>query len=760
MRLRINITGLVQGVGFRPFVYRLAKEIGLKGYVLNDTNGVLIEVEDKKEKLDEFLVRINREKPSLAKIYSLQHSFLSASRQGREEIGFKDFEIRKSKEQGDKRASILPDIAVCGECLKDINSPEDRRFMYPFTNCTNCGPRFTIIQALPYDRKNTSMRAFKMCPDCEKEYNLASDRRFHAQPDACPVCGPWISLYDSKGKLICEKNKAIEKAADLINQGKIIALKGIGGYHLVCDATDKEAVDRLRMRKHREEKPMAVMFPDIDTVKTEAQVNLLEERALNSIEKPIVIVKKRKTTILADSVSPDNNTVGAFLPYTPLHHIILQKIKKPVIATSANMTDEPIVKDEADAFARLSKITDHVLSHNRDIVRRCDDSVVRISADRQVPIRRSRGFAPLPVMAPFRFREPVLALGPYMNNTIALGIDDKVFISQHVGDLDTPLAMEFFEETINDFLRLFDVRPEVVVSDMHPGYYSTKYGEKHFKDKLVKVQHHYSHILSCMAENDVSKDTEVIGFAFDGTGYGIDKTIWGGEVLIASYKKSIRAFHLRPYRLPGGEKAVKEPCRTALSLLYETFGQEAVDIKYSPIPEKEKIFFINMIKKNINSPATTSMGRLFDGVASIINLKHKVSYHAQAAISLEQIALGSGETGSYPFIIKNDVIDHRPLIEKIVSDLKSDVAKETIAKKFHNTIVEIIIHVSEALRKETGIKTVALSGGVFQNTILLENTFSRLKEKGFIPLIHQLVPPNDGGISLGQVVYGTYTELL
>ncbi len=763
MRLKIKITGLVQGVGFRPFIFRLANELGLKGYVLNDTEGVLIETEGEKEKLDEFLIRIDKEKPAISKIFSLQHSFLPASplasqRSGQdgEAAGYKDFEISKSIEQGDKKASILPDIAVCDECIKDISTPSDRRFMYPFTNCTNCGPRFTIINALPYDRKNTSMKDFKMCPDCEKEYTLPSDRRFHAQPDACPVCGPAVSLYDSKGKFICGKEGAIEKVIDLINQGRIIALKGIGGYHLVCDATNKEAVDRLRKRKLREEKPMAVMFPDLNAIKAEAYINLLEERALNSIEKPIVIVKKRDRTILADSVSPDNSTAGVFLPYTPLHHIILQKLKKPIIATSANMTDEPIVKDEKDAFVRLENIADYILSHNREIIRRCDDSVVRISAGRQIPVRRSRGFAPVPLTLPFRLKKPVLGLGSYMNNTIAVGIDDRVFISQHIGDLDTPLAIEFYEETINDFFRLFGVKPEVVVSDMHPGYYSTKFGERHFKDKLLKIQHHFAHILSCMIENEIPADSEVIGFAFDGTGYGTDKTIWGSEVLIASYKGFRRVFHLKPYRLPGGDKAVKEPARTAISLLYETFGDKAMDTGLIFVPEKEQMFFLDMIKKGINSPLTSSMGRLFDGISSIIGLKHTTSYHAQAAITLEQAALKSGETGSYPFIVEDDIIDYRPLIEKIAGDLKSGVPKETIAKKFHNTIVEIVIHVSEILRKKTDIKTVALSGGVFQNSILLENTFNRLKENGFIPLMHQLVPPNDGGISLGQVIYGNF----
>jgi hydrogenase maturation protein HypF len=749
MRLKIQIAGIVQGVGFRPFVFRLAEDTGLKGYVLNNASGVLIEVEGDKHTLHDFLVRLDKDKPELAKIYSLQHTFL-------EDAGYQKFEIRESEERGDKRASVLPDITICEECFMEITNPKNRRFIYPFTNCTNCGPRFTIIKSLPYDRKNTSMKDFKVCPECDKEYHLPSDRRFHAQPNACHVCGPWTSLYDCEGNVICEKEDALEKVVNLIRKGNIIAVKGIGGYHLVCDATSGEAVDKLRERKHREEKPMAVMFPDLNYVRNETLIGELEERAITSIERPIVIVKKNDATTLADSVSPNNSTIGVFLPYTPLHHLIMRKLKISMVATSANMTDEPIAKDEKDAFARLSDIADYFFTHNRDIVRRCDDSVVRIVAERQVPIRRSRGFVPLPIIVPFSFEKPVLALGPYMNSTVALGIDNKVFLSQHIGDLDTPLATEFYEETINDFLRLFDVKPGIVVSDMHPGYYSTRFGERHFSSDLVKVQHHYAHILSCMIENDISKDTEVIGFAFDGTGYGLDKTIWGGEVMIASYMGFKRAYHLRPYKLPGGDKAVKEPCRTAFSLLYETLGDEAGSVDLVPLTKEEKSFFMTMIKKDINSPVTTSMGRLFDGVASIIGLRHKVSYNAQAAIELEQLALMSEESGSYPFSLGDGIIDQRPMIEMIINDLDAEVSKEVIAKKFHNTLVKIIIFTAELLRKETGIVHVALSGGVFQNSILLENAFYKLKERGFTPLIHQLVPPNDGGIPLGQAVYGQF----
>jgi hydrogenase maturation protein HypF len=751
MRLRVRITGIVQGVGFRPFIYRLAKEMGLKGYVRNDARGVTIEAEGDKERLTDLLLRIENEKPDLSRIYSLQHSFLPKK-------DFNDFAIRESELEGDIRVSILPDIATCHECLEEIKSSSDRRFNYPFTNCTNCGPRLTIIEMLPYDRKNTSMKDFSMCPECEREYNDPSDRRFHAQPDACPECGPGVTLLDNKGGKVSDKSEAVNDAVRLIDEGMIVAMKGIGGYHLVCDAMNDGAVRRLRERKHREERPLAVIFPNMGSIKREAEVSLFEERALNSVERPIVILNKREGTGIADPVSPGNNTIGAFLPYTPLHHLILDKLKRPVVATSANLSDEPIVKDEDDAFSRLSDVADYFLTHNRDIVRRCDDSVVRIVSDRQVPIRRSRGFAPLPVVLPFGLKRPVLALGPYMNNTIALGIDDKVYLSQHVGDLESPLAMEFYEETVNDFLKLFDIRPEVVASDMHPGYHSTAFGERKYKDRLLKVQHHFAHILSCMAENDIHADEEVIGIAFDGTGYGPDNTVWGSEVMTASYSGFRRAYHLRPYRLPGGDKAVKEPLRTALSLLYETFGDEAAEFDLLPLSDRERKFYLDMIRKEVNSPLTTSMGRLFDGVSSIAGLKHKASYHAQAAIALEQAAMRSDEEGLYPFNTEGSSIDFRPMIQEIIKDKRAGTSTEDIAKKFHNTIIEIILLVSGSIRNETGITKVALSGGVFQNGILLDGAFNKLKERGFTPLIHQLVPPNDGGISLGQVVAANFKD--
>jgi hydrogenase maturation protein HypF len=745
MRLRLHISGVVQGVGFRPFIFRLAGDLGLKGYVLNDTTGVLVEAEGDEERLNDFLLRVEKDKPHLSKIYSLQHSYL-------EDEGFENFQIRKSAESGSKEVSILPDISICSDCREETVSPRDRRFLYLFTNCTNCGPRYTILNTLPYDRENTSMKDFQMCHDCSREYGLPSDRRFHAQPNACHSCGPWISLYDSGRKLLFEREEALEEAVAMIRRGHIVAVKGIGGFHLLCDATNDKAVQGLREKKMREERPLAVMFPDIYSVREEADVNALEERAIQSVERPIVIVMKRATTSIAGAVSPDNATIGVFLPYSPLHHIILKKLKKPVVATSGNITDEPIARTEEEAFARLSGVADYIVSHNRPIVRRCDDSVVRVLSGKQVPVRRSRGFAPLPVMLPFRLRKPVLALGPFMNSTIALGIGNRAYISQHIGDLDNPFATEFFEETVTDFLRLFDVRPEVVVTDMHPGYFSTRFGEERYGDRVFKVQHHHAHVLSCMAENDVMADSGVIGFAFDGTGYGLDGTLWGSEVLVVSEEGFRREFHLRPFRLPGGENAIREPCRTAFSVLFETFGEEAGKLDLLPLNMTEKDFFTTMIKKNVNSPFTTGMGRLFDAVASLIGLRHRVSFHAQSAIALEQLALGTVDPGSYSFAIDEGIIDYRPMIRMITEDILSEVPGGLIARRFHNTIADMIITISESLGRDTGFRRVALTGGVFQNTILLQNVTGALKERGFLPLLHQLVPANDGGISLGQVV--------
>jgi len=601
------------------------------------------------------------------------------------------------------------------------------------------------------------MKTFQMCEECEREYNDPSSRRFHAQPNACHKCGPSVSLLNSKGEVISREEDAIDRTASLVKEGNIIAIKGIGGYHLVCDAMNDTVVIELRKRKHREEKPMAVMFPDTMMIKMHARVSDLEERALTSIERPIVILDKKEGSNISPHVS-STETIGAFLPYSPLHHILLKKLNSPIIATSANITEEPIAKDEDDAMQRLSGIADYFLIHNRPIVRRCDDSVVRIMAERQIPIRRSRGYVPVPIIIPFVFKRPVLALGAHMHTTIALGIDNRVYVSQHIGDLETPLNIEFYKETIDDFLRLFDVKPHIVVTDLHPEYYSTRYGSERFRERTLSVQHHHAHIISCMAENEIPEGREVIGFAFDGTGYGTDGSIWGSEVIIASYNDMRLACHLRPYRLPGGDRATEEPWRVGISLLYKAFGEDTGWVDLEGVDKIKKDFILQMIKKGINSPYTTSMGRLFDGVASIIGLRQRVSYQAQSAIELEDLAKRAETLETYEFQLEGPYIDHRQVIRGIVSDLRSGTDKGLIARKFHNTIVQMIVSVAEKLRDETGIEYVALSGGVFQNSIILEHSYNRLRELGFIPLVHQLVPPNDGGLSLGQAVYGLFSS--
>ncbi len=747
-RLKCFITGVVQGVGFRPFVYRLASELNLKGFVLNSESGVILEVEGEKEKLEEFLLRIQKEKPPVAKIFSMESKFL-------EPIGYRDFKIEKSKKENEVSVAVLPDLSTCQDCLKELFDRTDRRFRYPFINCTNCGPRFTIIESLPYDRKNTTMKEFNMCPECLKEYENPLDRRFHAQPNACPACGPWLYFIDKTGKKIAEKEEAFRLTVEMIKEGEIVAVKGLGGFHLICDATNEKAVRELRRRKHREEKPFAVMFKDILHVRRYAYISPLEERALTSVESPIVILNKKPNTDLAPSVSPENSTVGAFLPYTPLHHLLTAELNFPIVATSCNLTDEPIAKDDKDLENLIGKVADGVLSHNRKIARRCDDSVVRVFAGAQIPIRRSRGFAPLPILLPFKLNRKVLATGPFMKNTVAVAKENKVFLSQHIGDIDNPKAEEFFKETVFDMLNLFEVEPDIVVVDAHPGYYPTKFAIETFGKRVKKVFHHHAHIVACMAENEVKLGEKVIGIAFDGTGYGTDGTIWGGEFLLASYTKFLRLYHLKQFRLPGGDKAVKEPYRVAVSLLTEAGIPPETALE--GIDGKKLTFIEQMLTKGINAPLSSSMGRLFDGVAAILGIRQFVSYHAQAAILLEQLATKSNDQNKYPFSYDGKAIDWREMIKSICSERGREPI-EVVAKRFHNTIAEIVVSTARKLAKETGHRKVALSGGVFQNRLLTEMVVEKLKDNNLTPLIHQIVPPNDGGLSLGQAVFGGLIE--
>jgi len=751
-RIHITIRGAVQGVGFRPFVYRLANELSLKGYVLNNSMGVFVDAEGNEAVLRNFLSRIETEKPKLSVITSLEHSFLDS-------VGYPGFEIRESEEVEDVSTIILPDISVCDDCLKEMYDPADRRYLYPFINCTNCGPRFSIIESLPYDRPNTSMKNFKMCSKCKEEYKNPMDRRFHAQPIACPDCGPQLFLWDENGNVISEKQSALKQTAELIRQGKIVALKGLGGFQLILDATNDEAVKELRRRKHREEKPFALIFPLLERIKEVCEVSETEERVLNSPESPIVLLK-RKSEIgnlkseISDAVAPHNPYLGAMLPYTPLHHLLMKELNAPIVATSANMAEEPICIDEHEALKRLKEIADYYLIHNRPIVRHVDDSIVRLIMDRELVMRRARGYAPLPVMVNGKYDsikdKTILAVGGHLKNTVALKKGNNVFISQHIGDLSTEESNKTFKKVIDDFQLLYDATPEKIISDLHPEYISTKYAN-HLSNEIEQVQHHYAHVAACRFENQV--EGEALGVSWDGTGYGLDETVWGGEFFLTDDSSYKHFAQLRRFTLPGGEKAIKEPRRSLAGLLFEIGGASLIN-EFSNLIEKkftaaEIGIVLNMLSKKINSPITSSAGRLFDAVASLLGICDKSNYEGQAAMMLE-FAADWNEKGSYPFEIKESdklVIDWQPIIISIINDLRKDINPSIISAKFHNTMAEVILGVV----KISEIKKVVLSGGCFQNALLSERTINLLQKNNYKVYWHQRIPPNDGGIALGQI---------
>ncbi|MBI3610781.1 MAG: carbamoyltransferase HypF [Nitrospirae bacterium] len=759
-RVQITVRGAVQGVGFRPFIYRLATEMGLPGWILNSSQGVFIEAEGVKPHLDAFLLRIEKEKPPRSFIQSLEFSFLDP-------VGFSGFEIRHSNGDGPPTALVLPDIAACPDCLRELFDPANRRYRYPFTNCTNCGPRFTIIESLPYDRSNTTMKKFEMCEACREEYENPLDRRFHAQPNACPVCGPHLELWDEAGRLLSKHHEALVGAAAAIRAGKIVAVKGLGGFHLIADARNEEAVTRMRERKHREEKPFALMVPSLESVKACCEVSELEERLLLSPESPIVLLR-RKFEIsnlklqIAPSVAPRNPYLGVMLPYTPLHHVLMNELSFPVVATSGNDSDEPICTDEQEAVERLGGIADLFLIHDRPIIRHVDDSVVRIMMGRELVLRRARGYAPLPVhlRGPdfgelSRAAPSVLAVGGHLKNTVALTAGNNIFISQHIGDLETPEAFNAFRKVIASFQTLYNAQPERIACDLHPDYLSTQYA----KDQgvpLIAVQHHYAHVASCMAENEI--EGPVLGVSWDGTGYGPDGTIWGGEFLKTDASGFRRVASFRRFRLPGGAAAVKEPRRTAVGLLYEILGDRLFDRAGLPTTQAfapaERAALRMMLAGGLNSPKTSSAGRLFDAVASLVGLRQRVSFEGQAAMELE-FAIGDERMDeAYPFQISNlkfqmdDClnIDWEPMISGILDDLKREISVGIISAKFHNTLAGIIVDVA----KRAGEERIVLTGGCFQNKYLTERAVRELEAAGFRPYWHQRVPPNDGGIALGQ----------
>jgi hydrogenase maturation protein HypF len=743
-RAKVTVLGAVQGVGFRPFVYRLATQLRLNGWVLNSSQGVFIEVEGPLHLLQAFLVRLEKEKPPLAIVQSLECSFLDA-------VGYEDFEIRYSEQTGQRTALILPDVAVCSDCLRDVLDPANRRYRYPFTNCTNCGPRFSIIEDLPYDRPNTSMKQFRMCPNCEDEYHDPADRRFHAQPNACSQCGPHLELWDRRGGILACEDEALRKAAQFVGSGKILALKGIGGFQLIVDAQEEKSVLGLRTRKRREGKPFALMYPSLEQIKRDCVVSTLEERLLVSPESPIVLLARRSSgSVPAVSVAPGSPCFGAMLPYTPLHHLLLLELGFPIVATSGNLANEPICIDESDALKRLDGIADYFLVHNRPIVRHVDDSIARVVCGREMVLRRARGYAPLPVRIDASL-PCVLALGAHLKNNVALSVGRDIFISQHIGDLETTTALSAFRKTAADLPRLYDAQPELIACDLHPDYLSTKYALE-LRRPVRRVQHHWAHLLGCMAENEL--EAPVLGVSWDGTGYGTDGTIWGGEFLLAGEDSFQRVACFRQFRLPGGEAAIKEPCRTALAVLYEIWGHNGLqDRDLAPIAEfseKEIELIEKVLVKGLNAPITSSAGRLFDAVASLVGLRQKVTFEGQAAIELESVI--DSEVGDlYPFGVGNglpQVIDWAPIIGEILVDLRREKSAGFISAKFHNTLAEVIVEVARAIAQPK----IVLTGGCFQNRYLLERSVLRLSQADFRPYWHQRVPPNDGGIALGQAV--------
>jgi len=746
--LQIVIEGCVQGVGFRPFVYQLATRMDLTGWVNNNAKGVMIEIEGPEGELEDFLIRIENERPINSSIQTLTHTWMDPK-------GFLDFTIHGSNDSFNKTTSVLPDMATCSQCLNEILDSGNRRYLYPFTNCTHCGPRYSILEALPYDRVNTSMKSFTMCGACQKEYEDPLNRRFHAQPNACPTCGPHVELWDNKGQRLESFHQAILKTVAAIDEGKIVAMKGVGGFHLCGNAMNDTSVRQLRQRKHREEKPFAVMFPSLDSIKTHCHVSPQEEKLLTSSEAPIVLLlKKNEAHGISSSIAPNNPYLGAMLPYSPFHHIVMMTLQKPMVATSGNLANEPICIDNVEAIERLGEIADVFLVHNRPIVRAIDDSVARVVMDRPYMMRRSRGYAPLPVSV---YRDSsVLALGGQLKNTVALSVNKNIFVSQHIGDLETKESFKAFHHTTESLKGLYEPSLSHVACDQHPDYFSSQFARQ-LNLPVIEVQHHHAHIVSCMAENHL--EGEVLGVAFDGTGFGEDQTIWGGEFLLSTLSDFKRGGHLRQFSLPGGEKAIKEPRRSAMGILVELFGNQLLEHKdLAPIKafEDNELYLIqDMLAKNLNSPKTSSMGRLFDAVASLLDLCQVNRFEGQAAMRLEYILEGENIDKYYGYEISPDdngiyIVDWSPLIKEIIDDIRLNISKKRISAQFHNTLVEMVVDMA---KKMTNTRVV-LSGGCFFNKYLTERLIVRLKEENFIPYWHQWIPSNDGGIALGQAVVG------
>jgi hydrogenase maturation protein HypF len=748
-RRAIAVDGVVQGVGFRPFVYGLAARLQLCGFVQNRTGGVWIEVEGDAPSLDRFLCELTGSAPSLAQIQQVSWEPRAPQGDGR-------FRIEHSAAGAAGAVFISPDTATCADCLAELLDPSDRRYRYPFLNCTNCGPRLTIVTGAPYDRERTTMTSFVMCAACRAEYEDPANRRFHAQPTACPVCGPWLEAQQSDGTRI-ETPPPLEAFVAALRAGRIGAVKGLGGYHLACVARSETAVAELRRRKHRDEKPFALMVRDVAAAEALCEVLPAERDLLVSPRRPIVLLRKRPGAAVAESVAPRNPCLGVMLPYTPLHHLLLRALDGiPLVMTSGNQSDEPIAHDDRDAQERLAGIADVFLTHNRPIHVRCDDSVTRVVDGGELPLRRSRGYAPQAVPLPMPCAQPVLAVGGQLKATFALGRERQAFLSHHLGDLDHYAAYRAFVKDVALYEQLFAFRPALVAHDLHPDYASTRYArERQEREGLrcLAVQHHHAHLAGCMAENGL--DEPVLGVAFDGTGYGTDGAVWGGEFLVGDYRGFRRAAHLRYVGMPGGEQAIREPWRMAVAHLADA-GATVPQLKRR-LPPAALWTAAKMLERRLNTPWTSSAGRLFDAVASLAGVRDRVSHEGQAAMELEWLAMGVTAAEAYPFDVaeaREDeplVIDTRPLIWAVAADVRGGEDAARIARRFHTTVLEMIVMVCERLRRATGLEAVVLSGGVFMNALLTYEVSERLKTAGFRVYRHRLVPPNDGGLSLGQL---------
>ena len=760
IRRQVEVSGIVQGVGFRPYIYRLATERQLVGTISNTSAGVVIEIQGPAETVDDFISRLPQEPPPLSRITEIKTRDLPLN-------GDHEFRIVASHGEEPVRTLISPDVATCDDCLREMVDLADRRYRYPFTNCTNCGPRFTITHSIPYDRPFTSMAPFKMCPACQAEYDNPANRRFHAQPNACWDCGPQLAFWDNYG--VIDSVDPIAASIRALREGKIVAIKGLGGFHLAADATNAEAVALLRERKRRVGKPFAIMVPDLAAAERICEISSAEAEVLQSIHRPIVLLRRRATeTGIEPDVAPGNNYLGVFLPYTPIHHLLLKEGKfAALVMTSGNLSEEPIAITNDEARRRLSGLADFFLVHNREILLRCDDSVVRVlsspvNSQGGTPqqLRRSRGFVPVPVF--LREEVPsVLAVGGELKNTICLTEGKHAFLSQHVGDLENLESYSFFEEAISHLQKVLEIKPELVAYDLHPDYFSTKWALQRTDLPLIGVQHHHAHIAGCMADNHL--DGQVIGFALDGTGYGTDGNIWGGEVLLAGYKDFERAAHFEYVPLPGGAAAIHEPWRMAVSYLAHYFGSDLKSLKLPflrEISDAKLDLVLRMIDRKINSPLTSSCGRLFDAVAAIAGIRNEVTYEAQAAIELEMAIRGNPDEDAYRFetVQRNGaiIINSRRIFEELVEDVSRGAAASDISRKFHNGLVNIFVKIAGSLRDRTSLNRVCLSGGTFNNLYLTINLVAALTAAEFDVFTQNEVPAGDGGLSLGQAVVAAH----